>query len=101
MTPHLQTANTILEQLGGRRFCGMTGAKQLTAGREGLGSLTMRLPSNLTTGRITHLRVTLTPADLYKVETFKRGAFTVVADDVYCDQLVTVFEEATGLLTHL
>lgn len=105
-TDHLDVAKTILAQLGGTRFAVMTGAKNLTAGRDGLGSLTMKLPSDLTKNRVTHIRITLTPADVYKLETIKvRGGrkpsvkTIATADDVYCDMLQDQFLELTGLYT--
>jgi hypothetical protein len=98
---NMQVAKTILEQLGGGRFLVMTGAKNLVGSHD---ALTMKLPSNLTKGRITHLRVTLTAADDYTVETFRiRGAQPVVkagrADGVYCDMLQDTFLSMTGLYT--
>jgi hypothetical protein len=99
----MHVANTILEQLGGRRFLVMTGASNLGGTVD---SLTMKLPSNLTKGRVTHVRITLTPADVYKVETIRvRGGrkpsvtTVAVADEVYCDMLQDQFLEMTGLFT--
>jgi hypothetical protein len=107
-TRALAVANTILEQLGGRRFVGMTGAKALTACDEGL---RMKLPGNLTRDRINWVEVKLDPSDTYTVtfasERRPRGKAwaerKVVASvaDVYCDQLREVFEEMTGLVTSL
>lgn len=105
-----RVAKTILDQLGGARFVIMTGAKDFTAGKDGLGSLTMRLPpcdfkKKIGGKAITHVRVTLTPADVYKVEalnaTRKACTTLVTADDVYCDMLQNTFFEITGLMTRL
>lgn len=104
---HLEVAKTILSQLGGSRFVVMTGAKYLTAGQDGLGSLTMKLPSRLTINRATHCRITLMPSDTYTVQTFKvmtrKGAthYTPLDrdSDVYCDGLQDSFLHLTGLMT--
>lgn len=103
-----QIAQTILEQLGGRQFAVMTGAKNLTSHSEGegcLGALSFRIPGSggFTKGGINYVKVTLTPSDVYKCEFGKiRGrTYTVVstAEDVYCDMLQDTFLEHTGLLT--
>jgi hypothetical protein len=92
-------AQTILAQLGGRKFIAMTGAKNLMAGDN---SLQFAIP---TSNKINRVRITLTPADTYTVEFFNvRGyEFKLLSthDDVYCDQLADVFESSTGLVTTL
>lgn len=102
MTRNQEIAQIILEQLGGRRFLGMTGAKELVAIERGL---RMRLPSNLTKQRITHFTVTLNGNDTYKVEAHKvRGIQSkemARVDECYCDQLREAFEDMTGLYTSL
>jgi hypothetical protein len=103
MSEHMQVAKTILEQLGGGRFLAFTGARNLVAGRDGLGSLTLRVPSNITKDRVAMVRVTLTPSDTYEVEAFRvrKNVVTPVAKavDVYCDTLQDTFLELTGLYT--
>jgi hypothetical protein len=106
---HMTIAKIILDQLGGTRFTVMTGAKNLTAGRDGLGSLTMKLPpcgfkKKIDGKAITHVRITLTPADVYKVEIINVGKSATTletADDVYCDMLQDTFFSMTGLMTRL
>jgi hypothetical protein len=107
-TQSLEIATTILEQLGGRRFVAMTGARALTACQSGL---RMKLPGNLTRERINWVEVTLTPSDTYAVtfasERRPRGKAWAerkelhTFEDVYCDQLVELFEKVTGLATIL
>lgn len=96
----LEVANTILEQLGGRRFAAMVGAKNFVGSAD---ALSFRLPSNFAKDGINAVRVTLTPADLYNVEFSRvRGTkITSVAKDegVYCDELQAIFLAATGLHT--
>lgn len=98
---HIEVAHTILEQLGSNRFMVMTGARNMTAGRQGLGSLTMTLPR----GR--YLRITLDASDTYTIEHFriKRGTFERVElaseAGVYAEDLGQIFEKMTGLYTRL
>ena len=99
---NMQIAKTILEQLGGNRFIAMTGAKHCLAVESGL---TFKLPSNFARHSINCVRVILTPMDDYTVE-FLRVRGTSVKevakyDGIYCDGLKDLFEEQTGLYTHL
>lgn len=95
---------TILAQLGGVRFIAMTGARLLVRNAT---SLTMQLPSRITKARVTHCRVTLTPADEYRVATLKTsrktGDLEIVEslDGVQCGDLERVFTALTGLETRL
>lgn len=101
----MAVADTILQQLGGRRFITMTGAYSLSGSED---TLSMRLPQR---GRMVGVRVTLDPSDTYtltvikSVGSLKRGNFRTVEafkqSNVYCDQLQDVFTEATGLATSL
>lgn len=97
----MTVANTILAQLGGRRFQVMTGSTNFMGRADGLTFKVGRNPKS-----ITHVRVTLTPADLYNVEFLKiRGTKAPVTasevDGVYCDQLEEIFTANTGLYTRL
>ena len=103
-----QIAQTILQQLGGRRFVTMTGAKNLIFDKDG--SLTMKIGKNAK--GVTHVKIRLTPLDEYEM-VFLRISGTrskdyedtiktiATVDHVYCDQLCEVFERETGLYTHL
>lgn len=95
-------ALTILEQLGGRRFVVMTGAKNFASSPNGL---SFRLPSYLGRNGINTVRITLLPSDTYKVEFSKlRGVKFVpvsVHEDIYCDALAALFTAETGLSTRL
>lgn len=101
----LSVANTILAQLGGRRFIAMTGACSMSGGSNALG---FRLPARTAKNKITGVRITLDPSDTYTV-TFlaQRGSptfevYTVAEHSmVYCDQLEGVFTSETGLATRL
>jgi len=63
---NLNVANTILDQLGGRRFIVMTGSKSF-AGDDN--SLTFRIGRN--SGNWNAVKITLTPADDYTVSFYK------------------------------
>jgi len=99
----LTVANTILSQLGGRRFLVMTGAKNLVGSEN---SLSFRINSvNYDGKRVNVLRVTLDPSDTYTVTAsyLRAGKLTTVAErsDVYCDSLQETFTRLTGLHTSL
>jgi hypothetical protein len=95
-------AATILEQLGGRKFIAMTGAKNMLNHGN---ALSLRLPSRFATDGINYVKVTLTHMDDYTLEFGKvRGMnykLLKSIDGVYCDQLQEIFTATTGLDTHL
>ena len=97
-TTNLTVANTILEQLGGRRFIAMTGAKHLAGAAN---SLSFQLPSRFATDGINAVRVTLDPSDTYTVKFFKCWGTKIKelgeVSDVYAADLRRVFTERTGL----
>ena len=102
MTPFRTTdvtiAEAILNQLGGKQFLVMTGAKLLLAHPSGL---SFHLPSNFAEKRINRVRIELTGQDLYDV-TFTRCRGLKIfyerkVDGLFCDQLRSVFTETTGL----
>jgi hypothetical protein len=99
----LDVAKTILEQLGGRHFLAMTGAKNLVGDAN---SLSMKLPNARCNGkRCTGLRIVLDPSDTYTVEAIavRKLEYTVLDthNGVYCDNLRDVFTSMTGLDTYL
>ena len=98
---NLTVAKTILEQLGGNKFCMMTGAKNL-AGDEN--SLSMRIGRNSSNSN--YLKITLNSMDLYDMEFAKvsrMGEKKSVTEysDVYNDMLTDVFRKHTGMYTKL
>jgi hypothetical protein len=92
----MTVARTILDQLGGERFVAMTGATNFVSTEDGL---TFKLGAN--PKRVSYVRVTLTPADLYAVSFFRVGRAPRIESDVYCSMLEGVFCEHTGLCTKL
>lgn len=92
--------DTILQQLGGRRFIAMTGARNLVGSER---SLSFRIGGNR--ARISGLHIELTPSDTYTV-TFLRircGMPQEVSrcEDVYAEDLQHIFTATTGMDTHL
>lgn len=101
----LTVANTILQQLGGRRFILMTGAKDFVGDAN---SLMFRIGKN--SGGVSKVKIILEPSDTYRVifyrirQTRKTAAqITIVheADDIYFDQLPDLFKRITGLETQM
>lgn len=93
-------AETILKQLGGKRFAVMTGSKNFI---DGGNSLSMKLVRNQSGAN--YLRITLTSMDDYTMEFISiRGAKMTTKKElkgVYCDQLQAFFTDVTGLYTKL
>lgn len=94
----MKVADVILEQLGGIRFCVMTGAKNFLHSDD---SLTFRLPSNLATDGINAIRVTLDPSDTYTLKCRKIRGVSVkdVAElpGICANKLRETFTRLTGL----
>ena len=89
-----------LRQLGGNKFIALTGAKNFVAGD---GVLAFRIPK--ASQGINAVRITLMPSDTYNLKFFRiYGAdmkLMAEADDIYNDQLQSIFTAKTGLYTHL
>jgi len=98
MSKDLTVANTIVQQLGGFHFQMMTGAKNFVGGDD---FVQFTLPGDITDTR--KVRITLTPADVYRVEFYRDGEFEPfeVCEDIYCDTLTDTFERVTRLYTSL
>jgi len=98
MNANTQIANTILDQLGGTgRIAAMTGAKNFMVDGPGV---SFKFP-NRDCKRPNWIKVTLDPSDTYTVTMGRivkyalRSSSTV--NGIYCDGLVELFENATGL----
>lgn len=98
----LEVANTILNQLGGSARLGMLiGAKHFIGGENYVSFKHMPAAS-----KTNHIRITLTPLDLYKVEfiqaTMKSGIkVKQVHDNVFVGDLRELIEKTTGLYLSL
>lgn len=93
-----EIASTILAQLGGNKFCAMTGAKNLGFTKTGL---VFKLPSRFAKSGINHVEIALNGFDTYTL-TFSKiwgTTFKTISrhTDVYCDMLQDVFTNETGV----
>ena len=107
-----KVANTIFEQLGGKKFVAMTGAKRIVAVEDGI---QMRLAKNAS--KANHLEITLNALDLYDMKFTRftdsrldkktcewvpaKNEEIAVYGDLYFDQLQTIFTAVTGMRTRL
>ena len=99
-------ADTILEQLGGRRFIVMTGAKNIMSDGP---ALVFQLPRRTAKDGINVVKIAHDPSDTYTMTFSKqsdaRGGYrmTTVREigGVYAGQLREIFESTTGLATSL
>ena len=96
------SAETLLQQLGGRKFIAMTGAKDLMVDRENK-SLHMKIGRN--SKGINHLKITYMPDDTYTMDfgRIRKLDYKVVRSisGVYAEALQDVFTEVTGMYTSL
>lgn len=108
--PHMVIANTLLAQLGGRRFIAMTGASNflaLSADQHTMGGLQFSLPRGLAKDGINKVRIFLEFSDTYKIEAlavnYRSHDFEVKGscEGVYDDMLDAVFSDLTGLATRI
>ncbi len=106
-------ALTIVQQLGGRnKLKAMIAAHNLSYSREE-SSLSFRFKGSR---ECNHLKIILNPNDLYSLQFWKVPTVTQMLDgkgamkeptivcqenDIFCDQLIEVFERVTGLYLHL
>lgn len=91
-------AQTILEQIGGRKFLAMTGAKNCMADGN---TLRFHLPRGFAKNGINLVSITLDPSDTYTMTFSKYRALKVTpvatVPGVYADNLRTNFTYHTGL----
>lgn len=95
----MNTAVTILNQLGGNKFIAMTGSKNLMNTGNGL---QMNLSKN--NAKAKFLSIELTEMDLYRMTFYSLNKEYQIetkkeVSGVYADQLNSIFEEVTGLIT--
>ena len=99
-TTTMKTAENILNQLGGSQFISMTGAKNI-AGSEN--SIQFKVGRNAK--KVTHVAIELNSMDTYTVKFYNCRKFDIniinELDNVYADQLQSIFTNNTGLLTSL
>jgi hypothetical protein len=94
-------AEEVLQQLGGRRFIAMTGAKNFVKNDKDK-SITFKIPR--AKDGITHVMITLNASDTYTVNFLSIRGNNIKqkpVKGVYNDQLQSVFTQYTGLYTSL
>lgn len=96
-----QVAETILQQLGGRKFTVMTGSKNYAAIENGL---QMHLTRNKIGAK--YLTITLDEMDTYTMTFSKLNKdfslkVLAVKEGIYNDMLQRIFTDVTGLYTRL
>lgn len=104
MPQHVDIANEIARQMGGAGRLKVTiNAREFGAVTDEMGGLQFKFGSARRADAkngANMVKVILTPADLYRVEFgYARGLnYTHVSthDDVYCEDLVKLFEDETG-----
>ena len=98
----IEIAEAILQQLGGRRFIVMTGAKHFVADGN---ALRFRLPSDFAKNGVNAVRITLNGCDTYDLVFSNVSGLDVTeiatVTGIYADQLRDVFRSETGLDTTL
>ena len=97
----MSVARTILEQLGGNRFCAMTGAKNLVDCGD---ALAMKIGRNKTSSN--YLKITLNSMDTYdmkfsRVSPMGNERSIHNYENIYNDQLQETFTSHTGMYTSL
>ena len=96
----MNTATTIIKQLGGNRAMTMMGAKNILDNGNGV---TFKIGRNAK--GVTHITITLDPSDTYSVKMQAvRGASVTTkyeADMIYCGSLASLIECETGLYLSL
>lgn len=97
-TAKMKISETILQQLGGRKFITMTGANNFIGGD---GSLSARLPSGLASNNANGFRITLNERDYYDIRFYRIRACKLTelegATDIGAENLRSTFERLSGL----
>ena len=96
----MTVAKTILEQLGGNKFCVMTGAKNLVGDEN---SLSMRIGRNSSNSN--YLKITLNSMDTYDMKFYRLWRFEEKSvteyNNIYNDMLTDTFTAHTGMYASL
>ena len=98
----MTTAQTILSQLGGGKFCAMTGAKDFSDTGDGL---MFSLPQRMCRNKTNKVMIRLDDSDTYSVEFFNIRGVDVKSISthqmVYADMLAKTISDQTGLAVRL
>ena len=99
----MQVAQEILRQLGGNKFLAITGSHTPVADSK---NNTLRLTLKPNKVKAKYLKIKLNGNDTYTMTFFSVGKdFRIITkkefEGIYCDQLVELFEETTGLFAYM
>lgn len=97
----MNTATTILNQLGGKKFIAMTGSKNFLNVGNGL---RMNLAKNKVKAK--WLKITINNNDLYTMDFYTADKYFNITtkakyENIYVDMMQEIFTEVTGLYTTL
>ena len=99
-----EIAQTILSQLGGNKFCVMTGAKDLVCHKDKEGNPYLGFKFKMCR-KANYCQIALTPSDTYDMTFVKLQKYDFKEvkkfSGVCCDMLCDIFEDFTGLRTSL
>lgn len=104
MSNSAEVASTIIDQLGGmNKLVGMVGASSFAHSDTNLGGVSFKFKMNR---KMNYCRVVLDFDDTYTVSFLKASpkyGVKVIQEqsNVYCDELIPLFEKTTGLYLHL
>lgn len=92
-------AQTILQQLGGKRFAMMTGAKNFLQD-DVIQKLTMKIGRNAK--KVTHVTISVNALDLYditflNIRGFNEPKVMSSFENVYAENMREIFESQTGM----
>lgn len=107
-----QISSTILEQLGGNKFCAMTGAKNFLFAEitETNNRVWLRMDLGRNAGKVNRLKIYYNSDDTYSMHFYNQQIrnYTEVKisnetqfENVYSDQLRELFTQVTGMHTSL
>lgn len=108
----MNTATTILQQLGGNKFVVMTGSKNFLYAEksETVNNEWLRMDLTTNKAKCNRLKITLNDDDTYTMKFYKQVIKNYVDvvisneqtfEGVYCDMLQEIFTQVTGLYTRL
>ena len=108
----MNTATTILQQLGGNKFLVMTGSKNFLYAEksETVENEWLRMDLTKNSANVNRLKITLNADDTYTMKFYKQVIKNYVDvvisneqtfEGVYCDMLQEIFTKVTGLKTSL
>lgn len=104
MSHHLEIAQVIFSQIGGNHAMAMIGGKNVFAVDEKDGALSFMFKAE-NVKKINYCKVVLDFDDTYTVEFGRKWGSTYKVIDtksnVYCDELMNMFEEVTNVLLSL